>query len=157
MDKMKKNITFVLVLGILFVLLALAVTPAGAERKNPAIGERINIGGAGGDMNISAGVPFHIRHGWMTTPGGTQAIGIFDFDLEIEALNVRPGLRYFDFEAETLMRIYNFPDGLPEGTYAYIGRWYAPCQYVNEDLANCPILNKSVLFHETTGNIIVNP
>ena len=144
-----------MVISIIVILLALTATSAAAGREMPTVGDQVYIFN-GGDIVINAGVPFHIRHGYLAKSIDADAIGVFDFNLEISGIQLKPGLRYTSPETGLVQRIYNFPQGLPEGTYSYIGRWYAPCQYIL-GLAECPDPNKPVLDIIQTGKIIINP
>jgi len=151
---MKKNMLIVLIIMALVL-----VTPASAAREQPVVGDRIFIF-SDGVQRFPADSPFHIKHGWTVVPGETQAIGVHDFFLEIDDEPVLNGLRYISpnpHEAYGLaIRIFNFPNGLPAGTYTFKGFWYQPCQY-QYSLAECPDPNESVLSKTTTVVITFQP
>ena len=127
---------------VVFFVLALA-TPANAARELPTVGDRIIL--PYGDQSFTAGEPFHIMHGWMVGPGELQAIGVFDFSLEIDGAVV-DGLRYVipdrTEDPGNVGRIFNFPEGM-SGVHTFTGRWYMPCQYVYPEI-DCPEPNKQV-------------
>jgi hypothetical protein len=121
---MKKIVTFLLIL----TLLAIA-TPAAADKNEP-VGERINVL-HGYPTTYQAGVPFHIHHGWQIL-SNTDAIGIYDFDLEIDGVWVEEDFisRWVESgDPDTLHRgwWYNFADGMT-GTHTFVGHWIGPCQ-----------------------------
>ena len=72
---MKKNIISV-VISIIVILLALTATSAAAGREMPTVGDQVYIFN-GGDIVINAGVPFHIRHGYLAKSIDADAIGSF--------------------------------------------------------------------------------
>jgi hypothetical protein len=125
---MKKRIPLVTV--FLIVVLLAAVTPVAADQKVP-VGERIRI--YDGAMTFTAGTPFNIRHGWIQ-PSTDEAIGVFDFTLDVNGVPQREAFKWFyvqsgDTDMLTRLIVYNFPEGMPIGTYTFTGHWYAPCQY----------------------------
>jgi hypothetical protein len=110
-----------------------------------------------------AGKPFYIMHGWLPVFGETKAIGVFDFNLEINGEQVEDGLIYIQpypgGDYGYFWRIYNFPQGMPEGTYTFVGRWYAPCQsqIVHNPSLDCPQPNEPLLSETSTVTITFTP
>ena len=123
---MRKIITVLVIL----TLLAMA-TLATAASKEP-VGDRINVF-YGGSMEFPAGVPFHIRHGWLNHAPNDAPMGTYDFELEVDGV-----MREEDFvmrSAEsgypgvvTWIWVYNFPNGMT-GTRTFTVHWFAACQY----------------------------
>lgn len=125
---MKKQSLFVTVL-LIIALLNLAI-PSSASANNEPVGERIIV--FNGQIEFPAGTPFNIRHGWLQ-PSSDDAIGIFDFQLEIDGVLYNEGFKMFsavsgDPDLLSRLWVYNFPDGMT-GTHTFTGHWYAPCQY----------------------------
>ena len=149
MKKSVRSLTFV----VLVILLTVAVIPVSASRPMPTTGEQINIL-SGGDRSIGAGEPFFIMQGW--TIDDTKNVGQYDFKLELAGVSLKNPLRFISKTVNLNMRIYNFPEGLPAGTYAYTGRWYAPCGEFF-DPADCAIPNQSVEAYSSIGNLLVTP
>ena len=151
---MKKITLIILVL----IVLALA-TPANAARELPVVGDKISIFD-NGNQEFTAEAPFYIMHGFGNIFGDLQAIGVFDFNLEIVGESVGNGLRYIQpYPGEDygrVTRIYNFLEGMPEGVYTLIGRWYSPCQYAF-DPSDCPQPNEPVLSRMSTVTITFTP
>lgn len=126
---MKKQPLFLSVLLIL-TLIFLAI-PSGASAHNEMVGERIGVF-YDGSTDFPAGTPFHIWHGWVQT-SEDEAIGIFDFELEIDGVFQGEDFKMFTTDSgdpDILWRrwVYNFTDGM-SGTHTFTGHWYAPCQY----------------------------
>ena len=126
---MKKLSLFVT--ALLIVTLLSMATPAGASANGEPVGERILIF-FDDSIEFPAGTPFHIWHGWIQT-SDDGAIGIFDFELEVDGVLLGEDLKQFSADngdPDTLWRlwVYNFPNGLT-GTHTFTGHWYAPCQY----------------------------
>ncbi len=136
-----KKITLIIL--VLFVLAS--AIPASAARELPTVGEVILIHPADVPpppevITFDAGKAFHIRHGWCWNTGTDQAVGVRDFRLSIDGVPVEDGLRFTQPSPDqtsgcgnlgfgSITRIYNFPDGLPAGTYTFEGFWYISCQY----------------------------
>jgi hypothetical protein len=147
-----KKLTIIMVV---FFVLALA-TPANAARELPTVGDRIYL--PSGDQSFTAGIPFHIMHGWNVGPGELHAIGAFDFHLEIDGIPA-DGIRYVipdhTEEPGNVGRIFNFPEGM-SGVHTFTGRWYMPCQYIYPEI-DCPEPNKSVEYFALTVTITFVP
>ena len=130
---MKKQPVFVSVFLILALVLAV---PSVASARNELVGERILVFNDG-STEFPVGTPFHIFHGWVQT-SDSDAIGIFDFELEIDGVLRAADFKMFTADSgdpDTLWRLwaYNFPDGMT-GTHTFTGHWYAPCQYAVDGL-----------------------
>lgn len=126
---MKKQLQFVSI--FLIVALLVMAIPSAAFAHNEPVGTRINLF-FGGSIEFSAATPFHIRHGWLQ-PSDDEAIGIFDFELEVDGVLQKEDFKMFSAESgnpDLLSRIwvFNFPGGMT-GTHTFTGHWYAPCQY----------------------------
>ena len=132
---MKKIAAFTMLVATL-----VAVSPVAAQPRQP-IGERISL--VGGDVDFSAGQPFHVSQGWhhpiktLRAHGGAAPapIGRFDFELEVDG-EVRDEdfvMRYVDHEAEELRNkwVHNLPDGMT-GEHSFTGHWFAPCYWAKE-------------------------
>jgi hypothetical protein len=125
---MKKQLVFVSVLLIIAILIL--AFPSVAFAYDELVGERILV--YNGSTVFPAETPFHIFHGWVQT-SEDGAIGIFDFELEIDGVLQRTDMKMFSVDAgnpDVLWRLwaFNFPDGMT-GTHTFTGHWYAPCQY----------------------------
>jgi hypothetical protein len=149
MKKSVKLIPFI----VLIILLAVAVVPVSAARPSPAVGTQINIL-SGGDRDIDAGVPFNISQGWGID--SNKHLGTYRFTLEIAGVSLRHPLHYIDRVGLLNLYVYNFPEGLSSGTYAYIGRWFAPCGEFF-DPATCTNPKQIIEIYSTTGNLNVTP
>lgn len=129
---MKKQSLLVTVL-VLVALLA-TVTPVAADARAP-VGDKINL--FLGDTVFPAGAPFYIQHGWVQ-PSTDDAIGVFDFKLDIDGVFVQEDFKKFSVvsgDPDLLVRLwlYNFPEGMT-GTHTFTGHWIAPCQYAVDQL-----------------------
>ena len=138
---------------LVIILSAVMIIPAGAARPSPAVGTQINIL-SGGDRTIGAGESFNISQGWGIDSNNN--LGTYRFTLEISGLSLGHPLHYIDRAGNMNLYVYNFPDGLPAGTYAYIGRWYAPCENFF-DPATCANPHAIVEAYSSSGNLIVTP
>jgi hypothetical protein len=138
----KRSVVVGLVLALLSGVLAqgaLAVPPEGLGRPEPWIGERINVlvgainEEAEGPTEFPADTPFHVRHGWLI-PLGTG--GNFYFWLEIDGVDQGKGIKYQQLVSsngdteQLVFDVFNYPSGLPEGTYIFTGHWVGPCDSV---------------------------
>lgn len=125
-----------MIILLFFVFLLLAAAPAAAETKE-TVGERINLVDQT-PTQLVADTPFHIYHGWWVWAPVDTPIGRYDFQLDINGVIQKEDFvyRYVDSsdKPESLYRdwVFNFPDGLPEGTYTFTGHWFAPCRVVQE-------------------------
>ena len=123
----KKFGLFLFVLAILVLVIAV---PVYANGKDP-IGTRVNL--LAGDQAVSG--PFHVFHGSYTLlPNELPAFGKTDFTLEIDG--VEQNGRFVNYVVDGALihgHLYNFPDGLPAGTYNFKGTWVAPCGWVYND------------------------
>lgn len=131
--KMKKHSRFFTV--FLIAALCALVMPTSASANQEPVGVRIGFWAPPGEF--AAGAPFNIRHGWVQT-SDDEAIGIFDFRLEIDGVVLREDFKMFSAESgspDTLTRmwVYNFPDGMT-GSHTFTGHWYASCQYAVDNL-----------------------
>lgn len=136
-------------------------TPVSAAREPPVVGTKISIFNSG-IQTFQAGVPFYISHGWCWDVGKSHAIGLWDFKLSIDGIPIENGIRYIQPANQTtgcglsdlgvVSRIYNFPEGLPVGTYTFEGFWYISCQY-GPDPSGCTDPNEPVLALQS--NVII--
>ncbi|HEX7621276.1 MAG TPA: hypothetical protein VF359_08765, partial [Anaerolineales bacterium] len=94
-------------------------------------------------------------HGWYGLTPGTQAIGIVDFQMEINGSSARPGVRYdasnkqAGCEKFCVGTQYDFPNGLPAGTYTFTGNWIVPCQY-GDNPSECSTPNQAIIISTVT-------
>lgn len=148
--------------SMLLVLSLLAVaTPAAAAQK-VRVGTRFNLVG-GTPTAFTAAAPFHIAHGWLE-PSDVDAIGIFEFQLEVD--NVVQTADFVERSAESgtpdqLSRVwvFNFPSGMT-GTHTFTGRWLGPCQtLVDQGLftGHCSTPNKKVEAFSRTLTVTFGP
>jgi hypothetical protein len=127
-NPMKKQSLFLSII-LIAALLVLAV-PSAASAHNEPVGERISLYYASNE--ITQGTPFYISHGWIQN-SDDEAIGVFDFELEIDGVLRGEDYKMFSAESgnpDTLLRrwVYNFTEGMT-GEHTFSGHWYAPCQY----------------------------
>jgi len=130
---MKKQTLFVTVL-LIVALLSMAI-PMAASAQGELTGDRIRV--VNDSMEFSAGAPFYIMHGWVQY-SSDGAIGVFDFELEVDGMLLREDLKQFladGGEPDILWRwwVYAFPEGMT-GIHTFTGHWFAPCQYAVEEL-----------------------
>lgn len=150
---MKKLTLFV---SIFVTIAVLAITMPEAADRNVPVGNQIRVRDAA--INFTAGTPFNIRHGWLQ-PSTDEAIGIFDFTLDVDGVPQPETFKWFYAESgvpDTLTRlwVYNFPEGMAEGTHTFTGHWFAPCQYAVDNLdypGTCATPNAKV---ETTARTL---
>jgi len=132
------------------LILAMGVMAPAAAGPTPT-GDPINIL-AGTPTTFPEGTAFHVEHGWGLQRGDRPA-GKFDFRLEIDGVDQGAGslLRYRDGIFNNRTRLFNYPDGLDEGTYVFTGKWYAPCGWAVDAgwyQEECPKKNSPVLAQE---------
>lgn len=151
---MKKQPLFVT--ALLIVMLLCSAIPASASGDNEPVGVRLGLWNS--TLEVTAGTPFNIRHGWVQT-SDDGAIGIFDFTLEVDGVLRSEDFKLFseeigDPDILTRLWVYNFPDGMT-GTHTFTGHWYAPCQYAITALdyqGSCATPNEKV---ETNSRTLV--
>lgn len=124
---MKKILVSIL---LMLALLAIA-TPASADQK-VRLGTRFNLL-TSDPTTFTAGDPFHIAHGHALDISTSTAIGIYDFKLEVDGV-----LRDEDFVERSVVSgdpyplsifwVFNFPNGMTEGSHTFTGHWFSPCQ-----------------------------
>jgi hypothetical protein len=156
--KMKK---LSLLVTILVIATLLIVTPVFADRDAP-VGDRIGLFFSD-SMEFTAGAPFHIRHGWIQS-SEDDAIGIFDFALEVDEVFQREDFKMFSAisgDPDLLNRfwVYNFPNGMT-GIHTFTGHWFAPCQYAVDELGYpgpCATPNEKVETRTSTLTITFGP
>lgn len=125
---MKKVLT---VISIFLVAALLAVTiPVAVDAAGGPVGEKIRVRDA--SIGFASGTPFYIQHGWIQY-SQDGAIGVFDFQLEVDGVLVGENFKAFSAESgepDILTRLwgFNFPSGMT-GTHTFTGHWYAPCGY----------------------------
>jgi hypothetical protein len=130
---MKKHLLSVAIL-LIVAILSLAITSSTYAQSEP-VGERIFV--YDGSIDFPAGIPFNIWHGWVQT-SDDEAIGIFDFELEIDGVLRSEDFKMFTADSgdpDILWRrwVFNFPDGMT-GTHTFTGHWYAPCRFAVDEL-----------------------
>lgn len=125
---MKKLVPIIVLLGLIA-----STFPAYAKAKE-RVGDRISLSDAFPDpvtIAFPAGDPFHIAHGWANLSTDSDAVGKFDFELEVDGAS-----RKKDFVERTVVGedpdlltriwVFNFPEGMA-GTHTFTGHWSAPC------------------------------
>jgi hypothetical protein len=142
---------------MLIAALLAITTPVAAGRIEP-VGDR--IGFFYPPETFPTGTAFHIRHGWMQ-PATDEAIGVFDFVLEVDGVLLKEDIKLFAAESgdpDMLNRIwvYNFPDGMT-GTHTFTGHWFAPCQYAVDSLGYAgPCATPNAKVETNTRTLTVN-
>ncbi len=149
-----KKITILVLVLLTFGL----ITPVFAAPGPPTDGVQVNMFTP--DQTLIAGEPFFIRHGWTLTEGNSRGMGALDFNIIIEGVPVDPGFRYITVDPETnetlVLHLYNFSQGLPEGTYTIYGFWYLQCiDGSHPDTCTNPY--QSVANAERTVTLVVTP
>jgi hypothetical protein len=123
---MKKKILIVLLIP--FFVLAI---PAAAKTKEP-VGQWISLGPAS-PTEFDANTAFHIIGGVYLWLPDDVPIGLYEFKLELDGVYLEEDFvdRFVDdHDPTTLGRIwvFNFPEGLPSGTYTFTGHFIVPCE-----------------------------
>jgi hypothetical protein len=150
---MKKQLVFVSVIMIVAILTL--ANPSVTFAYDELVGERILVKNE--SIDFLAETPFHILHGWVQT-SEDGAIGIFDFELEIDGVLQRTDIKMFSEEDDILWRLwaFNFPNGMT-GTHTFTGHWYAPCQYAVDWLGyRDPCVTPNEKVETNTRTLIVN-
>ena len=132
---------FILVL----VAVLVATAPVSAEPQPHLVGDQISVSVS--TQEFPASKPFHIRHGWTSTPGGGNSEedkgektckDAWDFLLThshpptvpVGDCKDRP---YTEVDLSThppqqlWQHLYEFKDGAGPGVVTFTGTWYAPC------------------------------
>ena len=135
-------------LFVLIVLLSISI-PVLAEGRIP-VGNEIRVDPDGAVIYYPAGVPFHIKHGWMGIVGvsgfdGVQKLPFSGFDLEMDGSYLTRDfiLREVVYDPEVDERriiqrsVFEFPDGL-SGEYDFTGHWYIACKFWPEESCDDP-------------------
>jgi hypothetical protein len=124
---MKKMLVFLVIISLL-----LATAPAAAKQKG-LVGERIDIY-SGTPTVYAADTPFHIYHTWWAWSPIDTPIGLYDFQLELDGVFIEEDFvaRFVDSSELPLSHylnwVFNFPNGLPEGTHTFTGHWFSSCK-----------------------------
>jgi len=134
------------VVAILALTLGIA-SPVSADSKT-LTGDKIRV--RDGSITFPLNTPFYISHGWIQ-PSTDDAIGVFDFKLEVDGSLNGESFKMFSAESgdpDNLSRIwvYNFPNGMT-GMHTFTGHWFAPCQYAVDYLGyggSCATPNEKV-------------
>jgi hypothetical protein len=123
---------------------AVAAMPAAAN-QNERVGVRIDLL-ADTPTEIEAETPFHVAHGWWMFPSrqqapepvaAPQAPGKSGFRLEIDGVAQQLDFvdRWVDIERKHAglqflgrLWVFNFPSGLPAGTYTFTAVWFGACE-----------------------------
>ncbi len=120
-------------LTVLLILALFSTIAPGRPKEMPTVGERINVWFSG-EQTFQSGMPFHVYHGWIVFDADLRYFERARFGLYINGVLVEDSIRYTrpaETRGETLIVwIYNFPLGLPMGTYTFNGVWRVPCDYV---------------------------
>lgn len=94
--------------------------------------ERFSFFG-GAPEQFQAGEPFHISHGWAVNKELGVPKNEYSFHLFVDGHQEPPDfIGCIDEPApagstECRAFLYDFPDGLSEGTHEFVGVWIAPC------------------------------
>lgn len=155
---MKKLAPFI---SLLLVVSLLAVTSPAAANHNEPIGEKIRVRNE--TIKFQYNTPFYIAHGWVQ-PSTDEAIGVFSFELDVDGSPQPLSFRQFyvtSGDPDLLWRVfvYNFPVGM-QGTHAFTGHWFAPCQYAVDWLGypgTCATPNASVETATRTLTVTFEP
>ena len=119
---------------LLLVILVMAVVVPAYAKDNPKNGKTpvgANVSFWDGDQSVSG--PFHVLHGHLNDPEG-GAFGKANFTLEIDAVEQDGRFVSEKIDGDLYHRkLYNFPEGLPEGEYVFKGTWDDPCFWFNDD------------------------
>jgi hypothetical protein len=120
---------------VVFAAALLIVLPVQAHGHTPT-GPRINLNW--GPTTFPAGEPFHITHGWYMMPSEDAPVGLWNFELEVDGVPMKPTFRWIEaYPADPSMGyptwlvrtpVFNFPDGMEAGSYTFTGHNYAPCE-----------------------------
>jgi hypothetical protein len=112
-------------IAILAILAAmLAVVPAAAGGRGTVGGKLDLLGNCNEPMSYGENEAFHVIHGWKEEPPGYRS-----FRLYIDGAPIRGGLRFPSVDNSTrpvthgVLVLYNFPSGMPAGTYTFRGEW----------------------------------
>lgn len=120
---------------VLVVLLLFVIAMPVAAKGNDPVGFRINIL-AGTPTEADADSPFHIAHGFDFVPNEDKP-GRFSFDMDIDGTYYEADFLLVNGAKEdgtqTRLWLFNFPDGLPAGTYTFTGHYYMSCRDAVED------------------------
>jgi hypothetical protein len=121
----------VLRLAAVAALMFAVVAPAAPASAAPTLtGERINL--LSPPATFDAGTPFHLRHGWcVTETSDLRPVRHHDTRFEVR-INGLPVKGTVDLEPQAgeeaclavKFFVFEFPDGLPAGSYPFDGRWY---------------------------------
>jgi hypothetical protein len=123
-----------LLLALVCVACAAVFAPRAAAGVNKQVGVSLPVFGQ--VSTFPAEQPFNITHGWQTNPsfGGDQAIGLWQFQLTIDGVEVKPSFIEttvsHDAVLGTLLSrgfVFNFPDGMT-GTHVFGTTYLGPCQ-----------------------------
>lgn len=122
---MKKILPILVMLGLLANNI-----PAAAKTKE-RVGEPFRLL-AGIPTIFPEGEPFHIAHGWVQIPSDSDAVGKWDFELEVDSVPRREDFvqrTVVSGDPDLLNRVWvsNFPEGMM-GTHTFTGHWLGPCQ-----------------------------
>ena len=82
---------------------------------------------------LTAGEPFHVVHGWVQE--GSNPFGYaegYEFRLEVDGSYVDPSYIVKQIGNQIsgnpyIRYIFNFTNGMPEGTHTFTPHWIAPC------------------------------
>jgi hypothetical protein len=121
-EAMQRALQVASVAGLLMVMSALL--PAAASATPPTTGTQVSVF-AGVDVEIPAGEPFFVRHGWAEEYRPMSTLHSFGFDLYVDGMQ-RHGPREIVVEDGVWVDqrwIFNFRQGLPAGTYTFYGEW----------------------------------
>ena len=119
---MKRLTTLLLVVS--FFLISSTV----AARGNDPVGNRIDLV-AGTPTSFPADTPFHVIHGWLVDVTITNPGHAF-FEVDVDGVLIEGAFLRVNAGRGTVQSrlwLFNFPLGLPAGTYLITGHWYLSC------------------------------
>jgi hypothetical protein len=147
-------------LSVLILIAVLVLTVPVSAKEHEPIGGRINLL-LGAPTVYDAGEPFHILHGWWLDPEWEHPIGLWSFELKVDGNPMEEDFvtRWADPASPLILYrlwVYNFPDGMPEGTVTFTGHWYGPCQAgVDTGLISGPCANRNEIMEFLTDSLTV--
>ena len=128
---MRRSLVIVAVVGLLMILSALV--PLAASAAPPTTGERVSVFD-GVDVEIPAGAPFFVRHGWAGESHPMSTFHNYQFNLYVDG-ELKHGVPDIVIDKGRWLDVYwisNFRHGLPAGTYTFSGEWIDPTGIAHE-------------------------
>ena len=122
------------VLTVFLMIGVMAAAPAVAA-EDPA-GDQIVMFDPS-PMTFPADTPFHVMHGFGLEVNLINAVGQVDFRLDIDGVDQGKGslLNFGNAGPNFVVKLwlYNFEDGMSEGSYVFTGHWMYPCTNAVEE------------------------